>query len=291
MCTKYLVSCFCKRVRLIVSLYIIFISSPIFYSPCIDFPIQSSGPVLCVLLGVSSNYAQPITGQVTEVTCTVIGRAQPELTPSKRQKTGPDPIHHCFEWYLETLTNFSHISASYVASLRQVASLHLIWFILVWSQSLIVTPLNGNMSVFENMTSSNESIFRVAGLFCGEFTGNRCSVWSWLVITQPYAKVTAKHLLGRGKPHDDAIKWKQFARYWPFVRRIHRSPVNSPHKALWRGALMFSFICAWTNRWVNNREAGDLRSQQALYVISVMRTRHSSTINMAPIYITVASIS
>ena len=30
------------------------------------------------LFGVSSDYAQPITGQVTEVTCPVIGRAQPE---------------------------------------------------------------------------------------------------------------------------------------------------------------------------------------------------------------------
>ena len=29
---------------------------------------------------------------------------------------------------------------------------------------------------------------------------------------------------------DDVIKWKHFARYWPFVREIHRSPVNSPHK-------------------------------------------------------------
>ena len=47
------------------------------------------GPVFCLLLGVSLDYAQPITGQVTEVTCPVIGRAQPELTPSKRQKTGP----------------------------------------------------------------------------------------------------------------------------------------------------------------------------------------------------------
>ena len=47
------------------------------------------GPVFCLLLGVSSDYAQPITVQVTEVTCPVIGRAQPELTPSKRQKTGP----------------------------------------------------------------------------------------------------------------------------------------------------------------------------------------------------------
>ena len=49
----------------------------------------SPGPVFCLLLGVSSDYAQPITGQVTEVTCPVIGQAQPELTPSKRQKTGP----------------------------------------------------------------------------------------------------------------------------------------------------------------------------------------------------------
>ena len=47
-----------------------------------------SGPIFCLLLGVSSDYAQPITGQVTKVTCPVIGPAQPELTPSKRQKMG-----------------------------------------------------------------------------------------------------------------------------------------------------------------------------------------------------------
>ena len=50
--------------------------------------------------------------------------------------------------------------------------------------------------------------------------------------------------------HDDVIKWKHFSRYWPFVRGIHRSPVNSPPKGQWRGALMFSFICVWINRWV-----------------------------------------
>ena len=31
--------------------------------------------------------------------------------------------------------------------------------------------------------------------------------------------------------HDDVIKGKYFPRYWPFVRGIHRSPVNPPHKA------------------------------------------------------------
>ena len=40
--------------------------------------------------------------------------------------------------------------------------------------------------------------------------------------------------------HDDVIKWKHFPRYWPFVRGIHLSPVNSPHKGQWRRALMFS---------------------------------------------------
>ena len=33
------------------------------------------------------------------------------------------------------------------------------------------------------------------------------------------------------KNHDDIIKWKHFPRYWPFVRGIHRSPVNSHTKA------------------------------------------------------------
>ena len=39
--------------------------------------------------------------------------------------------------------------------------------------------------------------------------------------------------------HDDVIKWKHFPRYWPFVRGNHRSPVNSPHKGLWRSFDVF----------------------------------------------------
>ena len=63
--------------------------------------------------------------------------------------------------------------------------------------------------------------------------------------------------------HDDVIKWKHVPRYWPFVRGIHRSPVNSTHKGQWRGALMFSLICDWINDWVNTREAGDLNCYRA----------------------------
>ena len=70
--------------------------------------------------------------------------------------------------------------------------------------------------------------------------------------------------------HDDVIKWKHFPRYWPFVRGIHRSPVNSPHKGQWRGALMFSLICVGINGGVNNREAGDLRRYRVHYDVIVM---------------------
>ena len=45
-------------------------------------------------------------------------------------------------------------------------------------------------------------------------------------------------------------------------------PVNSPHKGQWRGALMFSLICAWINDWVNNREAGD-RGHYDVHVIEL----------------------
>ena len=70
--------------------------------------------------------------------------------------------------------------------------------------------------------------------------------------------------------HDDVIKWKHFPRYWPFVRRIHRSPVNSPHKGQWRGALMFTLICARIKGWVNNCEAGDLRRYLVHYDVIVI---------------------
>ena len=71
--------------------------------------------------------------------------------------------------------------------------------------------------------------------------------------------------------HDDVIKWKHFPRSWPFVRGIHRSPVNSPHKGQWRGALIFILICARINGWVNNCKAGDLTRNRAHYDVIVMR--------------------
>ena len=80
--------------------------------------------------------------------------------------------------------------------------------------------------------------------------------------------------------HGYAIKWKYFPRYWPFVRGIHRSSVNSLHKGQWRGALMFSWIYARINGWVNNREAGDLRRHCARYDVIVMKWWQTNVSNM-----------
>ena len=55
--------------------------------------------------------------------------------------------------------------------------------------------------------------------------------------------------------HDDVIKWKHFPRYWLFVRGIHRSPLNSPHKSQWRGALMFFFNLR-PNKRFNKQSSG-----------------------------------
>ena len=54
------------------------------------------------------------------------------------------------------------------------------------------------------------------------------------------------------------------------MRGIHRSPVNSPHKGQWRGAFVFSLICAWINAWVNNRKAGNLGLHRAHYDVTIM---------------------
>ena len=89
---------------------------------------------------------------------------------------------------------------------------------------------------------------------------------SWDVLRHSYDNSAPLE----GHFHDDVIKWKHFPRYWPFVRGIHRSPVNSPHKGQWHGALMFSLICTWIQSWGNNPEAGDFRRHRANCDVSVM---------------------
>ena len=97
------------------------------------------------------------------------------------------------------------------------------------------------------------------------------NMWKLLLVAAALCAVEAREYSHFIMVHDDVIKWKHFPRYWPIVRWIHRWPVNSTHKSQWRGALMFSLICAWINGWVNNREAGVLRRHRAHHDVTVLR--------------------
>ena len=61
---------------------------------------------------------------------------------------------------------------------------------------------------------------------------SRCKSWNGAPVL--HCRSTHRFLIGYKhvnlSQHDDVIKWKHFPRYWPFVRGIHRSPVNYPHK-------------------------------------------------------------
>ena len=73
------------------------------------------------------------------------------------------------------------------------------------------------------------------------------------------------------KPRSAAIFLGFWRPFWmSLVRKSVTESSNSPHKGQWRGALMFSLICAWTNGWVNNRDAGDSRRCRAHYDVTVM---------------------
>ena len=84
--------------------------------------------------------------------------------------------------------------------------------------------------------------------------------------------------------HGDVIRWNIFrvtgplwgfpsvTSWFPSQKPVTQSlsPVDSSHKGQWRGALMFSSICAWTSGWANNRGVGDLRRHRAHYDVTVI---------------------
>ena len=72
---------------------------------------------------------------------------------------------------------------------------------------------------------------------------------------------------GRTCQNDNVMKWKHFL----------CSSVNSPHKAQWCRALMFSMICTWTKG--NKRDTSDLRQRCTHYDVTneeILLQRHPS---------------
>ena len=72
--------------------------------------------------------------------------------------------------------------------------------------------------------------------------------------------------------HHDVIKWKHFPCCWPFVRGIHCHRWIPIRKA--SDAELWYFL--WTNIWVHNQDAGDLRRHRAHYDVTVMHTIYGS---------------
>ena len=146
----------------------------------------------------------------------------------------------CNKW-----TQFCHICI-----LRKLSTHIYIYFILqqpvvdVNSISLVLKSVNYRWSISSMVWCCLQSFCQVNSN-CWELTASDCFLVNCI--------------------HDDIIKWKKFPRYWPFVRGIHWSPVYSPHRSQWCGALMFSLICVWINAWVNNHETDDLRHHRAHY--------------------------
>ena len=130
----------------------------------------------------------------------------------------------------------------------------------------LAAPAFVKLAYLDDVSWSMEKIQKLL-IFTRILYGNLASV---TVLDASRAAARPGMQRGGTLSNDDVIKWKHFPRYWPFVRGIHRYPVNSPHKGQCRGALMFSLICVWINGWVNNREAGDLRRYYTHYDVTVM---------------------
>ena len=124
------------------------------------------------------------------------------------------------------------------SKLQSSASLAFVWRIHRWPvNSPHKRPVTRAMFPFDDVIMSDI----VRNL---DHNADGCQIWIACLFVMP-TKHRQKHLLWT---HDDVITWKHFPCYWPFVRGIRRSPVNSPHKAQWRGALMFSLICILNKR-------------------------------------------
>ena len=60
----------------------------------------------------------------------------------------------------------------------------------------------------------------------------------------------------------------------------------SPHKDQWRGTLMYSLICAWTNNW----DTSNLRSHRSHYDVTVMMTHWADYIDLQGSHLAYRSI-
>ena len=74
-----------------------------------------------------------------------------------------------------------------------------------------------------------------------------------MISWTPYANIQSSCFHSSWWRH----QMETFSALLALLMGIHRSVVDSPHKGQWRGALMFSLVCTWTNDWAISPYAGD----------------------------------
>ena len=73
----------------------------------------------------------------------------------------------------------------------------------------------------------------------------------------------------KGAEHTAGVKATQIY-YSAWTGTVHMKYWHFPHKGQWRGALIFTLICTWTNGWVNNRYAGDSKRHCTYHDVTVI---------------------
>ena len=95
---------------------------------------------------------------------------------------------------------------------------------------------------------------------------------SWIIqFTYYSAYISFHHVVYNDK--GSGLPWRRHqTETFPALLALcaGNSPVNSPHKGHWRGALMFYLICAWIIGWECNHQAGDLRRHRAHHDVTLM---------------------
>ena len=89
---------------------------------------------------------------------------------------------------------------------------------------------------------------------------------TWCEPPRHYKRVGYSYLIHAWWRH----QIETFPRHWPFVRGIHRSPMDSPHKGQWSRAEIFPLIPARISGRANSRSAGDFRRHRIYYGVIVM---------------------
>ena len=126
-----------------------------------------------------------------------------------------------------------------------------------------------------NKAKHNKTVCIFLGIYCiGKVMDMRLSCY--LI----FLSVKANQVKRQPQLMMTSSNGKKIPRYWLFVRRIHRSPVNPPRETKDAELWFFSLIYVWRNGSVNN-----FRRHRAPYGVTLMSMSRSKCIVSQELYV------